>query len=248
MIKASTFGTLQKDLYFNKKVSISFDSIKFDPSADFKVLIQIEPPTILPWLNTAIINNKDNFDLILSWHPTVLSKCDNSELFVFADCWISENDRNIYDKPKMLSIIASNKRKTEGHLLRHNIIEKGIIKMDTFGRGYTPIDNKIIGLKDYMFSIIIENDNTDNWITEKIIDCLTTGTIPIYWGCSNIGDYFNTKGFIQFKNIEEANEILPQLSKDKYYSMLPFIKENYKLSLCYTDFWGRVKQKITKRI
>ena len=248
MIKASTFGTIQKDLYFKQKVSISFDSIKFDPTADFKVLIQIEPPTILPQLNNLIISNKDKFDLILAWHPHILSECKNSELFVFADCWIDKKDRHIYKKTQLLSIIASNKRKTEGHLLRHEIIKTGIVNMDTFGRGYAPIDNKINGLKNYMFSLVIENDNTDNWITEKLIDCLTTGTIPVYWGCSNISKYFNTKGFIQFKNIKEANEILPQLNKDKYYNMLPFIKENYKLSLCYTDFWGRVKQKITKRI
>jgi len=99
-----------------------------------------------------------------------------------------------------------------------------------------------------MFSLIIENDNTDNWVTEEIIDCLVTGTIPVYWGCSNIGDYFNTKGFIQFKNITESNEILPQLNEDKYYNMLPFVKENYNLSFNYTDFWGRIKQKINEKL
>jgi|TARA_R110000765_G_scaffold243832_2_gene346158 hypothetical protein len=247
-VKALTFGSIQKDLYFNKKVSISFDSVEFDPTADLKVLVQIEPPTIVSTLNATIIDNKDNFDLILTWHPNILSKCNNSELFVFGDCWIDEKDRVIHKKTKMLSIIASSKQQTEGHRLRHQIINKRIVSMDTFGRGYNPIDNKIIGLKDYMFSLIIENDNTDNWVTEKIIDCLVTGTIPVYWGCSNIGDYFNTKGFIQFKNITESNEILPQLNEDKYYNMLPFVKENYNLSFNYTDFWGRIKQKINEKL
>jgi hypothetical protein len=26
----------------------------------------------------------------------------------------------------------------------------------------------------------------DNWLTEKIIDCMLTGTVPIYWGAPNI--------------------------------------------------------------
>ena len=99
-----------------------------------------------------------------------------------------------------------------------------------------------------MFSLIIENDNTDNWITEKIIDCLVTGTVPVYWGCSNIGKYFNTNGFIQFSNLEEVKNILPTLNKEKYDSMVPFIKENYDLSLEYTDFWGRLKNKIKEKL
>lgn len=247
-IKALTFGSIQKELYFNKKVSLSFDSVEFDPTADLKVLVQIEPPTIVSTLNNKIINNKDNFDLILTWHPDILSKCGNSELFVFGDCWIDEKDREVHKKTKILSIIASHKRQTEGHRLRHQIINDRIVEMDTFGRGYTPVDNKINGLKDYMFSLIIENDNTDNWITEKIIDCLVTGTIPVYWGCSNIGNYFNTKGFIQFKDIKEANEILPQLNEDKYYNMLPFVKENYNLSFNYTHFWDRITQKINEKL
>ena len=118
-------------------------------------------------------------------------------------------------------------------------------EMDVFGRGYTPIDNKITGLKDYMFSLIIENDKTDNWFTEKIIDCLVTGTVPIYWGCKNIGDYFNTDGFIQFNDIDEfKNSVLPRLTEEKYKEMLPFIIENFNLSLEYVDFWERVQSTI----
>ena len=56
-IKATTLGSINKELYFNKKVSLSFDSVEFDPTADLKVLVQIEPPTIVSTLNNKIINN-----------------------------------------------------------------------------------------------------------------------------------------------------------------------------------------------
>jgi len=246
-IKATTIGSIHNDLFFDRKVSISFDSLNYDNNVDYKVLVQIEPPTILNLINQ-ISQNKNNFDLILAWHPEVLNNCENSELFPFGSCWIKDSDRIIHEKNKILSIIASGKKQTVGHRLRHDIINSNFIDMDIFGHGYNPIDNKIIALKDYMFSLIIENDDTDNWFTEKIVDCLVTGTIPIYWGCSNISDYFNIEGFIQIKSINDFKNIVPKLNKDTYNNMLPFIKENFNLSLRYTDFWDRVSNKIKEHL
>lgn len=246
-IKAKTIGTLHNDLFFDRKVSISFDSLSYEPNADYKVLVQIEPPTIMGLINK-IPQNQNKFDLILAWHPTILNQCKNSKLFPFGSCWIDSADRQIHQKNKLLSIISSNKKQTTGHRLRHQIIKSKITEMDVFGGGYNPIDNKIKGLKDYMFSLIIENDNTDNWFTEKIIDCLVTGTVPVYWGCSNIGDYFNVNGFIQFKDIDELKNTLPKLNEETYKSMLPFINENFNLSLKYTDFWGRVSDVIKENL
>ena len=246
-IKAKTIGTLHNDMFFDRKVSVSFDNLNTDTLADYNVLVQIEPPTIMNVVNN-IPQNKDKFDLILAWHPNVLSKCGNSELFPFGSCWISEEDRGIHKKTKNLSIIASVKKQTQGHRLRHDIISKRMIDMDVFGNGYKPIDNKIIALKDYRFSLIIENDNTDNWFTEKIIDCLVTGTIPVFWGCSNIGEFFNTDGFIEFKNLSEFKKLLPKLTKETYDKMLPFIIENFNLSLKYVDFWPRVESVIKTKL
>jgi hypothetical protein len=246
-IKATTIGTLHNDLFFNRKVSISFDNLNYDDTSDYKVLVQIEPPTILNLIKQ-VPQHKNNFDLILAWHPFVLSNCENSELFPFGSCWINKEDRDIHEKNKFLSIIASGKKQTHGHRLRHEIINNNFIDMDIFGHGYRPIDNKIIAFKDYMFSLIIENDNTDNWFTEKIIDCLITGTIPVYWGCNNISDYFNTKGFIEFKTIDEFKKIIPTLTKETYDKMLPYIKENFNKSLDYTDFWVRVETVIQNKL
>lgn len=246
-IKATTIGTLHNELFFNKMVSISFDTLNYDKSAEYKVLVQIEPPSIIGLVNQ-IPQVKNNFDLILAWHPSILSSCENSVLFPFGSCWINESDRSIHEKSKNISIIASNKTGTEGHRLRHEIIGSNFVDMDVFGRGYKPINDKIIGLKDYRFSLIIENDKTSNWFTEKLIDCLVTGTIPIYWGCSNIGDFFNTKGFILFNSIEEFKEIIPKLNEDTYNSLSPFTKENYDLCLDYTDFWRRITDEISERL
>lgn len=34
------------------------------------------------------------------------------------------------------------------------------------------------------------------YFTEKILDCFTTGTIPIYQGAPDIGDYCNAEGIV----------------------------------------------------
>jgi hypothetical protein len=53
------------------------------------------------------------------------------------------------------------------------------------------------------FSIIIENCKDKNYFSEKLIDCLLCKTIPIFWGCDNIGDFFDTRGFIICKDADD---------------------------------------------
>ena len=47
--------------------------------------------------------------------------------------------------------------------------------------------NKSTSLCPFMYSIVIENDQYDDYFTEKITDCFSTGTIPVYYGTENIG-------------------------------------------------------------
>ena len=107
--------------------------------------------------------------------------------------------------------------------------------MDVFGRGYNPVDNKIIGLKDYMFSLAIENTEADHYFSEKILDCFLTGTIPIYRGCRKLNNYFDNNGFFVFSTIDELDHILNSLTSDDYDSRMSAVINNYFLALQYTD-------------
>jgi len=245
-IRAKTYGCLEPELYFNKSVSISSDTLEYDSTADFKVLLQLEPPNILDITNP-IIQNQNNFDLILAWKQEVLDGCKNSSFLPFGSCWIDDEDHGIHNKSKLVSIIASNKSITIGHKLRHAVIASDK-SLDLYGRGYNPIDNKLTALKDYMFSVIIENSTTKNYFSEKTIDCLITGTIPVFWGCENISDFFDTRGFIFFNSVKEYKQIRDTLTKEKYLEMLPYINKNYTLSLNYIKFAKRVEVEINKNI
>lgn len=177
--------------------------------------------------------NQHKFQKVYTFHKELLSISDKFEFIPIGGCWINPEDRMIHQKDKLVSIIASHKCVLPGHKLRHKTVSKFRDGIDVFGDMYNFILNKITGLKDYMFSIAIENCQSDYYFTEKLIDCFVTGTIPIYWGCPSIGQFFNTEGFIIFNTIEELEGILNTISPDLYRSKERFIRENYELSMKY---------------
>lgn len=62
-------------------------------------------------------------------------------------------------------------------------------------------------------------------------------TIPLYWGCPNIGDFFNKEGIITFNNTKEFIDISNNiLTPDLYKSKKDIIEENYNLALNYIDY------------
>lgn len=187
----------------------------------------LESPAIL---NQEIISNYINdFDNIFTFRKDLLDSSEKYKLLLHWCSWIKNEDKLIYPKVKMLSTITSHKKQTEGHKLRHDIINYFGKKMDVFGRGYNPIDDKIQGLKDYMFHIVVENVRQDYYFSEKLLDCFSTGTVPLYWGCPSIGEFFNEKGIIIFDNLEDLYLRLNELTHQKYMDMMPYIKENFEI-------------------
>ncbi len=73
------------------------------------------------------------------------------------------------------------------------------------------LKNKIDGLADYSFSIAIENCVENGYFTEKITDCFLTGTTPIYFGCSDIQNYFKEVQILP--SLDNIKHLLPLLNK-----------------------------------
>lgn len=192
----------------------------------------IEPPEINDLEYNFAIEKIDLFEKIFTYDKNLLLK---SEKFVFipiGGCWIDKQDIRIYKKTKLVCTINSNKKITTLHKFRHQIISS-LKNVDLFGSGYEYVDKKIDILKDYMFCIVIENQQMDFLFTEKIIDCFVTGTIPIYKGCKSIGNFFNINGIITFETLEELEKILNNLSEDFYLSKINYLKENLDLAKKY---------------
>lgn len=180
-----------------------------------------------------IYNNNKLFTYVFTHNKKLLDKKENFIFTPLTDTWIKENDRDMHLKTKLVSIISSSKKETSGHKMRHELI-KNYKPLDVYGRGYKPIENKITGLKNYMFSFAIENVKEDFYFTEKLLDCFVTGTIPIYYGCPSINNFFNEKGMIIINNINDIKNL--NINESLYNDMLPYVKENYELAKKYTIF------------
>jgi hypothetical protein len=90
---------------------------------------------------------------------------------------------------------------------------------------------KRICFDNSMFHVCVENVKHNNWYTEKIGEAFCTKTIPIYWGCPNIGDHYDERGIITFNTKEELLNIINNLTPDDYYKRKPYIDYNYELAL-----------------
>lgn len=227
-----------------KSVSISVDSLQLDPHASFKVFLQLEPPSVKNLID-AVVENQDSFDLILAWHPTILEKCSNAKKFIFGTCWI-DLDNYQSEKKDEISFLTSSKDWTDGHQLRqviyHYLKNKKQINEFSVKSIQTPprIPNKNEIFENAKFSIVVENESLPNWITEKLIDCFATKTVPIYWGCSNLGEYFDTEGVLQFSSFEELVMLINTLDSQAYEDRSSAIEHNYKESFKYHDLFARV--------
>lgn len=141
--------------------------------------------------------------------------------------------KEIPEKTKLVSMVASGKLVTEGHKYRHKIAEKFKDKVDLFGgaagskrigESRNPWPDKSETILPYMFSIVIENDSYKTYFTEKLTDCFAAGTIPLYWGAPDIDQYFNTEGILTI----DDNFDMSMLTKELYFSKMDAIKDNYQ--------------------
>ncbi|NQU54343.1 MAG: hypothetical protein HQ522_17595 [Bacteroidetes bacterium] len=62
--------------------------------------------------------------------------------------------------------------------------------------------------ESYKFSISFENALHKGYNTEKIISSMEAYTIPIYWGDSEIGEFYNSRSFINCHNYQSFNEVI----------------------------------------
>jgi hypothetical protein len=192
----------------------------------------IEPMCIAGHNYELIKRIQGRFSKILTHEDELIKLGAPYEFVPFGCCWIAPEDQMIYDKSKLVSIIASAKMQTDGHRLRHDVITQLGDKMSVYGRGFNPVEHKVAALAPYKFSVVIENCARKGWFTEKLIDCFATGTIPIYYGAPDIGDFFNHKGIITFDTVEDLRVILDNLDNVSYYNLLA-INDNFNITKNY---------------
>lgn len=200
----------------------------------------------------------NQFDFIMTYDPELLEKYpEKTRLVPLAYSWIRPQDIKVHPKTKNTSMIYSARQSIDGHYLRHRIGDyyqslsnewpkfPGIKlpQIELFGTGQKNEDgsafwdggfeHKSLGLIDYRFSVVIENTTDINYFTEKIIDCFLTGTVPIYWGCPNIGDFFDPRGIVHVETYEDIINAIETLTESDYERMMPYVLANFEKALPY---------------
>jgi hypothetical protein len=102
-------------------------------------------------------------------------------------------------KQNEIAWVTSNQRNSVQHNQRMNFLDRisNLDFMKIYGRGIQSIDSKWEIMKNAKFAIAYENFVNDfNW-TEKIADCFLSYTVPIYYGCTSISNYFPEESYIQ---------------------------------------------------
>lgn len=147
--------------------------------------------------------------------------------------WTPENDYGLHNKTKLVSFLCSNNAMTEGHRYRLSWAERLKDEVDMYGGAcgskqlgghWYHHQPKTEAMNDYMFSIVIENNKTDCYFTEKITDCFANGVIPVYYGSENIR-YFDKNGIINLTEDFDITKLTPEL----YYSKIENVKNNLEV-------------------
>jgi hypothetical protein len=127
------------------------------------------------------------------------------------------------EKTRDLSWITSTLAFLPGHKIRMALLNrlKGQDFISFFGRGLRPIEDKWDALAPFRYSIVVENHHGPYYWSEKLIDCFLAGAMPIYFGCSNLADYFPKNSFIQLDPnnqnlIEEFRSIIASNRAEEY--------------------------------
>jgi len=209
----------------------------------YNILI-IQEPNQLFGLHNWVIDNYQYFSCILTWSQEILDKCNNALLLPFGTTFLHSKDKykelaNL-DKKLEVSFICGNKQMIEGHHLRHKIYNKQFKIKTPTKWFYTTTEPKSICFENSMFHVAIENSKNQNYFTEKIVDAFLTKTIPIYWGCPNIEDFFDVKGIITFNNEDELVSILNSLTEEEYWIRKEYIEKNYQLAIYYAEYFTRL--------
>ena len=203
------------------------EDVKIASGVKRKVAWILEPRSIHPHSYKWIEENNNLFDFVLTFDQLLIDRGENYLYYPHGRCWI----KNYEDKPKtkMCSIFASDKAMTEGHRLRHQVIDYKGKQMDCFGEYVNNrLENKEDGLNDYRYSVTIENAILPGYWTEKLLDSFATKTIPIYYGDKeSVNKFFNKNGIIYFNSLNDIDLVLSNMSEDDYNMRLPAIEENY---------------------
>lgn len=196
-----------------------------------------EPPCLIPSVYADAAQVGGHFDQVLTYDAELLKR-PGFTFMPYGGVWIDRDDWGLHAKSSVCSMLVGAKKATYGHRIRHDVARAvDGLGVDFFGVRGQPTNYSITTkqrvLSGYAFSIVGEACRTRNLFTEILLDCFALGTIPVFWGCPNVGEFFEARGVLSFETPAQAADIARELSMGLYQQLLPYAKDNLAAAADY---------------
>lgn len=211
-----------------------------NPKKKFAILL--EPESLQPAKYKRILEHPEevsSYEAVFTYSKKLLERVPNAKPFITGGVYVGTTFgggeicvEQYKKKSKNISMVSSDKRTCELHEVRYQLAKK--LNDGDLVDCYGTFNGKFIkiwdSLAEYRYSIVIENDISDYWITERICNCFAAMTVPIYIGSPIIGEFFNDKGIIQISkdDVQNIDDIIENCNEKDYASRLDAIKDNFE--------------------
>jgi len=176
--------------------------------------------------------NVDKYDCVLGFEDTRdnFVKCPLFVIFLLTNPSILKEIENV-DRPipseiplNHASIILSNGYHGKERMLFFNTAKKDMLlfsggKFENNVGFVVPGSYNSSEMVDFYrrgkFAITMENNDKPYYITEKIVNGLRAGVIPVYWGTSRVNEFFNPERFLHLKSEAKAQDMAEMIERMK---------------------------------
>ena len=141
-------------------------------------------------------------------------------------------------KLKLMSVISSNKSVTEDHRQRLRFVEQLSAafgdQVDVFGRGIRDVPDKADAIWEYKYHIVLENDHSGYYMSEKLPDSYLGWSFPFYSGGAFADGVFPPTSFARIDMYQPAASIATirsHIQADSYERNLNQIAEARRMVL-----------------
>ena len=136
------------------------------------------------------------------------------------------------NKTKCMSVICSAKADNEDHRKRLEFVQELKTRfgeqVDVFGRGIRTVEDKSDAIYDYKYHVVLENDHSQYFMTEKLGDAFLGWSYPVYFGGPEAEKHYPVSAFsvIDIYKPREAFSIIQNvLNNETYEKSLSAIEE-----------------------
>jgi len=190
-------------------------------------LILFEPPVVQP--ETYNMAEHRRFTKVFTWSPHWQGKGPRYAPVVAPQQIVTRTPEEIaFEQRKLLCNFSGYKHSRHPQEL-YSAREHTIRYMEAshpdefehFGPGWSgeqwpswrgTVPDKFTVYPRFRFGLCYENMRDEpGYITEKIIDCMAAGTVPVYWGCPEIAELVPVEAFVDKRQFKDDAEMVAYL-------------------------------------